>query len=122
MEKQILKLMEFKPPPIEVLNFQKKLIKQRNKLLNMKTLITKESLLKFGFKLSKSPFDHYEKILSETIDPEGEDKELIALVVTHRRNITEMGLITPDGIIFLNADLEQLAIIEKCVTGYESDC
>lgn len=78
--------------------------------------ITKESLLKFGFKITKdNPLDLCEKVLSEP----NEDEDTLVLVLTHERNKNEFAIRTPDGVLFLNASLEQLAVIEKCITGYE---
>jgi hypothetical protein len=78
--------------------------------------ITKEKLIEFGFKITKdNPLDLCEKVLS---DP-NEDGDSLVLVLTHERNTHEFAIRTPDGVLFLNASLEQLAIIEKCITGYE---
>lgn len=87
--------------------------------------ITNEDLLKFGFinVSSENPIDPYEKVLSEPIDEddeEDEEKGQISIVVTRERNIREFGIRTPDGVLYLNADLEQLAVIEKAITGYSS--
>jgi hypothetical protein len=78
--------------------------------------ITKEKLIEFGFKITEdNPLDICQKELSEP----NEDDGLIMLVLTRERNKNEFAIRIPDGILFLNANLEQLTVIEKCITGYE---
>jgi hypothetical protein len=83
--------------------------------------ITKEKLLAFGFKVIKNdPLYLCEKILGVIGDEDDDESERLSFVLTRERNTNEFAIHTPDGTIFLNCSLEQLAIIENAITGYES--
>lgn len=82
--------------------------------------ITKEKLIEFGFQMTPdNPIIICEKVLSDPIENEDDEEDGdIAIVLTRERNINEFAISTPDGTLFLNCDLEQLAIIENTITGY----
>lgn len=85
-----------------------------------KTKISNDSLIEYGFKniSSVNPIDPYEKVLSVPSEDDDEDEGQIALVLTMERNVPEFGIRTPDGILYLYADLDQLRVIENAITGY----
>ena len=76
--------------------------------------ITHKDLIDFGFQMvTDSPVVPYQKKLGHL------EEDDFALIFTLERNVPEFGILTPDGVIFLNANLKQLAIIEQCITGYQ---
>ena len=86
----------------------------------LKTMITREALLKAGFKEVKDdPFVALEKVLAE----ETEDFKAMALTVSNYMGTGQYAfcLTLPEtGFLWLSpSSMEELAIIEKSIASYE---
>lgn len=86
----------------------------------MKTLITKESLLKYGMKEVTGD----EKLLipmKKVLSKSDEDGTEMGICVTNLRNRNELCLLLPDGgcLYLWVKTIEELEAFEKCILSYE---
>lgn len=82
----------------------------------MKTEITKESLEKFGMKLTNDPAVPMLKVLGDG------NAGAITIAVSRYRNADELTIGTGDGIFYLNIEcIEDLEKLESMIASYESN-
>jgi len=84
------------------------------KIDNIKTPITKESLEKWGMKLTGDPGCPMDKVLGESEDGK------ISIGVVRYHNVDEFALSSQDGIFYLNIScIEDLVKLESMLVSYE---